>query len=264
MKRAARINVILIVVVAALGVAVYWQVNHEVARFEPPLSALRPEQINHVAVSCLQCVARRFERVAGHWMMRAPYDLPADDAQVSRLLSIATSPVRSRRPSASLDPKKIGLDPALTSLDLDGAHFDIGTTDAFNGDRYVRVDEMIAMVPDRFSPFLVASAASELDRHLLTRGSILKGLTIDTIDRPELIDAWNSAVAERVTAREGTSASDAGALVELRLADDSLITYRIVRASDAIVAMRSSPPLNFTLSAEQANALLSAAEIRNP
>lgn len=260
MKRAARINLILIVVVAALGLAVYWQVNKEVTRFEPPLSTLKPEQINEVTVSCLQCVARRFERVDGHWWMREPYKLPADDTQLVRLLSIAASSVRSRRAFSSLNAKKIGLDPPLISLDLGPEHFDIGTTDAFNGDRYVRVGDMIAMVPDRFSPFLIAAPPSELDRHMLPRGSILKNVRINDVDRPELIEAWTHALAARITARTENSSNVEGVVVELTLGDDSLITYRIVRDNEASVARRIEPALNYVLSAEQVGALIGDSE----
>ncbi len=262
MKRAARTNLILIFVVAALGLAVYWQVNKEVTRFEPPLSALMPEQINNVTVSCLQCVARRFERVEGHWSMREPYNLPADDAQLVRLLSIATSAVRSRRAFSSLNAKKIGLDPPLISLDLGPEHFDIGTTDAFNGDRYVRVGDTIAMVPDRFSPFLVAAPPSEIDRHLLPRGSALKSLKINDLDRPELIEAWTHALAARITARTEDSSKAEGVVVELTLGDGSLITYRIVRDNEGGVARRSEPALNYVLSAEQVGALVGGSETR--
>lgn len=260
MKRATRTNLILVLVVAALGSAVYWQVNKEVARFEPPLSALMPERINTVGVSCLQCVARRFERVDGHWLMREPYNLPADDAQLARLVSIATSAVRSRRAFSSLNAAKIGLDPPLISLDLGPEHFDIGTTDAFNGDRFVRVGESIAMVPDRFSPFLLAAPPSELDRHLLPPGSVLKSLKIIDVDRPELLEAWTHALASRITARTENASKVEGVVVELTLGDGSLITYRIVRDREASVARRSEPVLNYVLSAEQVGALLGDSE----
>ena len=260
MRRATRNNLILLGVVAALGVAVYWQVGKEIAGFEPPLSALDPAAIDHVRVACLQCTPRRFERVDGHWMMREPYNLPADDAQVARLLSIAASPVRSRRAFASLDAKKIGLDPALMSLDLDTVHFDIGTTDAFNGDRYVRIGDTIAMAPDRFSPFLVAAPASELDRHLLPRGSVLTSLKINHVDRPDLIETWTDAFAERITASSSPSANAADAAVEMQLADGSTITYQIIRNGDTAVARRSEPALSYTLSPGQAVGLLGDAE----
>ena len=256
MKRATRTNLILIGVVAALGVAVYWQVHREVARFEPPLSALDPATIGQVRVACLQCVARRFERIDGHWMMREPFDLPADDAQVARLLSIATSPVRSRRAFASLNAEKIGLDPALVSLDLDSMHFDIGTTDAFNGDSYVHVGDKIAMVPDRFSPFLIAAPASELDRHLVPRGSVLASLKIDGIEQPQLIETWNVALADRISVRGDTSPSDGNPAVELQLADGERVVFQFIRNGAATVARRDEPALDYLLSPEQATALL--------
>ena len=256
MKRATRTHLILLGVVAVLGLAAYWQVNKEIAQFEPPLSVLDPVTINQVHVTCLQCTPRRFERIDGHWTMREPYNLPADDAQVTRLLSIATAPVRSRRAFTSLNAKKIGLDPALMSLDLDAAHFDIGTTDAFNGDLYVRVGDTIAMVPDRFSPFLAAAPASELDRHLVPRGSKLASLKINDVDRADLIEAWTSALAERITA-SSTSSSGADAVVDMQLDDGSTISYQIARKGDAIVAARSEPALSYALSAEQAALLLS-------
>ena len=259
MKRATRTNLILLGIVAALGLAAYWQVNMEVAQFEPPLSALDPVTIEHVRVTCLQCIPRRFERIDGHWMMREPFDLPADDAQVTRLLSIATAPVRSRRAFTSLNAKKIGLDPALMSLDLDAAHFDIGTTDAFNGDLYVRVGNTIAMVPDRFSPFLVAAPASELDRHLLPRGSVLSSLRLNDVDRADLIEAWTGASAERITASTA-SASGAEVVVDMYLGDGSTIRYTIVRNGDAIIARRSEPALGYTLSVAQGALLLGDTE----
>lgn len=264
MKRAARINLILIAVVAALGMAVYWQVGMEVARFEPPLSALDPARIKQLRVACLQCTPRRFERVDGHWMMREPYRLPADETQIARLLSIAKSPVRSRRTFASLDAKKIGLDPALTSLDLDDEHFDIGTTDAFNGDRYVRIGDTIAMAPDRFSPFLVAAPASELDRHLVPRGSVLANLKINEVDRSDLIEVWAGALAERITASGSSSTEIADSVVEMQLGDGSTITFHLTRDGDAVVARRGEPSLDFTLSSEQATLLLGSTEPDKP
>jgi len=263
MKRATRINLILIGIVAVLGLVTWWQVNREVAQFEPPLSALDPATVKQVRVSCLQCVARRFERLGEHWQMREPYDLPADDAQVARLLSIAATPVRSRRALTSLDARKIGLAPALLSLALDNEHFDIGTTDAFHGDRFVRVGDTIAMVPDRFSPFLVAAPASELDRHLLPRGTVLASLRINDQDRTDLIDAWTVAVAVRITA-SSTPADAAGTRIDLQLGDGAMIRYQIIRSAAGVVARRSEPALDYALSAEQASVLLGDAEAATP
>jgi hypothetical protein len=229
MQRAARSNLILLGIVTALGIAAYLQIGRETSRFEPPLSTLDPAMIQRVTVSCLQCMPRRFERVDAHWMMREPYDHPADDSQVERLLGIATAVVRSRRPLASLDASKIGLDPPLMRLELDGEHFEIGTTDAFNGDRYVRVGDTIAMAPDRFSPFLLAAPASELDRHLLPRGLHLASVHINEIDRPDLTDVWSNAQASRVTTNGNSPLMQALAHAELVLDDGARIRFQLIR-----------------------------------
>jgi hypothetical protein len=256
MKRATRINLILLGIVAALGIAVTIQVKREIAQFEPPLSALDPAHIERIAVGCLHCEPRRFERVAGHWMMRAPYALPADDAQVVRLLSIATAVVRSRRPFAGMDAKKIGLDPPLMQLDLDGEHFDIGTTDAFNGDRYVRIGDTIAMAPDRFSPFLVAAPASELDRHLVPRGSTLTGLRIDGVEHPELVAAWTDAQAARIRADSDVPGNDAIALAELQFGDGTNASFRFFAEGESLIARRADPPLIYDLAPNLGQSLI--------
>ena len=264
MQRAARTNLILLTVAALLGIAVYLQVGHEVDRFEPPLSTLDADAIQTVRVGCLQCVTRHFERVAGHWQMREPYDLPADDTQVARLLAIATSPVRRRHALDAFEMARIGLDPPLMTLDLDAIHFDIGTADAFNGDRYVRTRDAIAMVPDRFSPFLAASPASELDRHLLPRGSTLVSLRIDGIEHAELITTWAQVQASRISLRTQAGTSTTNGRVELQLADGSLIHYVLNRSADGMVADRLAPPLRYALDAGQAQALLGDAEPPTP
>jgi hypothetical protein len=259
MQRATRSNLVLLGIVAALGIAAYVQIGKETSRFEPPLSTLDPDLIQHVTVSCLQCEPRRFERIGAHWMMREPYDLPADDLQVARLLGIATAVVRSRRPLSSLDAKKIGLNPALMRLDLDDEHFEIGTTDAFNGDRYVRVGETIAMAPDRFSPFLVAAPASELDRHLVPRDSILTGLRIDGIEHPQLLEVWSGALASRITTPTDRPSASPVSSVDLLFADGSLIHYQLIRDGDALIAKRDEPALDYSLPATQAAELLGTA-----
>jgi hypothetical protein len=259
MQRGTRSNLILLGVVAALGAAAYLQIGKETSRFEPPLSKLDPAMIQRVTVSCLQCIPRRFERVGSHWMMREPYDLPADDKQVARLLGVATAVVRSRRPLASLDAKKVGLDPALMRLDLDNTHFEIGTTDAFNGDRYVRVGDTIAMAPDRFSPFLLAAPASELDRHLVPRGSSLSKLRIDGIEHAQQRDAWMSTVASRITIATDKPSAIRVASVDLTLDDGSVIHYQLSREGDALIAKRDEPALSYALPTAMAADLLGTA-----
>lgn len=247
MQRATRTNLILLGIAALLGAAVYWQVGKETARFEPPLSDLDPARIMRVVASCQGCTARHFERRDGHWLMLEPYALPADDAMVERLIGITASPVRLRRALSELDAGKIGLDPPLMSLELDDQRFDVGMTDALRGDRYVRSGDVVAMLPDRFSPFLASTPESELDRHLVPRGSTLERVSIDGVDMDALVDEWSVAVAKRIRRVDGASPPSGAMQVELGLTDGSVLIYQVDRGNGNAVAWRTEPALAFEL-----------------
>ena len=162
MHRRTRTNLFLLVMVALLGVAVVAELRREHAMERDPLTKIDPDAIRSLSVTCLACPLRRFEKVDGHWMMREPYAQPADDKIVARLTEIVRAPVRYRRPTSELDPAKLGLEPAMATLEVDGTVLKFGATDAIRNDRYVEVEGTISLVPDRFSAFLFESPESEL------------------------------------------------------------------------------------------------------
>ncbi len=59
-------------------------------------------------------------------------------------------------------PTKLGLDPPIATLEVDGAVLKFGTTDAIRNDRYVEFGGTIALVPDRFSALLFATPEGEV------------------------------------------------------------------------------------------------------
>ncbi|MBO9661330.1 hypothetical protein [Dokdonella sp.] len=162
MRRRTRTLWFLSALVAVLGAAVYAQLRHERSLVAEPLTAIDPAAVRSVAVACQGCTSRRFEKRDGRWRMLEPYAQDADAEAVDKLVAIATAPVRYRHAAGALDPKKLGLDPPLASLLLDGVALRFGTTDAIHGDRYVEVDGTVALVPDRFSARLFAAPENEL------------------------------------------------------------------------------------------------------
>jgi len=162
MLRRTRTNIILLAMVVLLATAVFAEMRREQALMSDPLTALNPDQIRTLAITCQGCTARRFEKVDGHWLMREPKSPPANDKAVARLAAIVRAPVRYRRAAAEVDPKKLGLDPPVATLDADGMILKFGTTDAIRNDRYVEAGGTIALVPDRFSALLFATPETEL------------------------------------------------------------------------------------------------------
>ena len=162
MKRRTRTHLVLLAIVALLGAAVYAEVQRERTLGIDPLTQIDPATVRSLAVTCSGCKPRRFEKVDGHWRMLEPFEHVADDVAVERLAAIARAPVRLRHARGELDAKKLGLDPAYATLTLDRMVLKFGTTDAINGDRYVEVDGVVALVPDRFSARLFETPESEL------------------------------------------------------------------------------------------------------
>ena len=156
MKRRTRTTLWLLATLAALVVAVQWQVRHERARLSDPLSALDLDAVRRIEVGCRGCEPSRYEKADGLWRMLAPHAREADAQAIDRLLAIAHAPVRTRYALRELDPARIGLVPPLATLRLDDTVFTFGTTDAIHGDRYVAVGDLVALVPDRFSVHLFA------------------------------------------------------------------------------------------------------------
>ena len=161
MRRRTRTNLFLLAMVTLLGVAVFAEMRRERALARDPLTTMDPERIRSLAVTCQGCTARRFEKVDGHWMMREPKEQPANDDAVARLAAIVRAPVRYRRPADEMDATKLGLEPPVATLTVDGTVLKFGTTDAIHNDRYVEAGGTIALVPDRFSVLLFASPESE-------------------------------------------------------------------------------------------------------
>ena len=161
MRRRTRTNIFLLAMVVLLGAGVYAELRRERAIMRDPLTTIDPATIRSLGVSCLKCTARRYEKTGAHWFMREPEAKPANDEAVARLAAIVRAPVRYRRPASEVDPAKLGLDPAVATLEVDGVVLKFGTTDAIRNDRSVQFGGTIALVPDRFRALLFATPESE-------------------------------------------------------------------------------------------------------
>ncbi len=161
MRRPAR-RLLLAGAVALLAMLVLLQLRHERAQQPGPLLALDPAAITRITVQVSGGPLRRFVRRDGAWWMLAPQQGRADAAHLASLAAIAAAPVARWLPAGGFDPRKLGLDPPAATLTLDGTRLAFGTLDALQPLRYIEVDGRIALVPDRFAPFLSMAPQLEL------------------------------------------------------------------------------------------------------
>ena len=162
MKRRNRSLLLLVAALALLGAAVHLQLRHERAQAIDPLTTIDTAGVRQLEVECRGCARRRFEKVDGRWRMLEPRVGAADPAAIANLLAIANAPVRYRHAAGEIDPARVGLVPPQATLRLDATVLAFGGTDAIHGDRYVALGDVVALVPDRFSVRLFATAESEL------------------------------------------------------------------------------------------------------
>jgi hypothetical protein len=161
--RQARRTVVLVAVVAALGLAAIGETLRDRRNAPRPLLDPAPARVDTIALECRDCVARRFQRIGGRWVMVAPWSVPADGEAIERVLGLPSTPVRRRFGDAPADPATLGLAPPFATVSLDALRIEFGTTDAIDNLRYVRVRGDVALVPDRVSVVLLGAPERFVD-----------------------------------------------------------------------------------------------------
>jgi hypothetical protein len=151
-----RINLLLAVLVAVLGVAVWLGPGSPESRH---LTTLDPAAIRQVVVRRPGQAELRFERDARGWRRVAPTPGAADPGRLNRLVQIAAATPRRQLPGARVDAAAAGLAPPLAVLELDGRRLELGATEPVNDRRYVRTGGQVYLIDDRY-PLPAAPGAS--------------------------------------------------------------------------------------------------------
>ncbi|WP_049623747.1 hypothetical protein [Frateuria defendens] len=152
MKRATRQRLGLLIGVAALLGLAGWQWQHDSAAAPGALLDLDPAAISRVAVQLGHGPAEDYLRRDGHWWRADAPAVRADDGRLDELAATARAPVLAWRAAADFDPAKIGLAPPQATLRLDGRELTFGETAVTGPQRYVRVGDRVALVPERYMP----------------------------------------------------------------------------------------------------------------
>jgi hypothetical protein len=164
MKRAARQRLWLVAVLALLAVLVAWTLHRQAPAAPETLLSLDPAEVTHIDVAAHDGAVRRFEKRNGHWWMTAPLKGRADDAHLERLAGIAAAEVLRWRPAAEFDLARIGLAPPFAVVHVDGHELRLGSLAALAPQRYVLLDDHVALIPARYAADITATPDSELAR----------------------------------------------------------------------------------------------------
>lgn len=163
MRRALRRQGWLLIAVAALLAAAWWQVRSDRASAPGTLLSIPPDKVTHITLDMGNAPAEHYVEREGHWWRTDPATpVRADDMHVAELLRIASAPVQSWRPASSYDLAKIGLASPQAKLELDDETLRFGTMTAIGHNVYVQVGKRVGIVSLRYMPRSAQSASLQV------------------------------------------------------------------------------------------------------
>lgn len=164
MQRAMRQRLGWAVAVFVLLALVAWQWHSDANAEAGSVLDLAPDQVTRIALRIGDAPTLHYAKRDGHWWQTDGTPRRADDGRLAELAATAAAPVLSWRAASDFDPARIGLTPPQAVLSLDGHALEFGATAATGAQRYVRVGQRIALLPERYSPRPPTGKVRELDR----------------------------------------------------------------------------------------------------
>jgi hypothetical protein len=254
MARPSRNTVVLIAVVAVLGLAALGETLRTQLMRPSPLTALDQRQIHQITLECQDCPRRVLQKITGRWVLDDPYVMPADPAQVERLLALAAAPVRHRRNVRDLDLTESGLNPSKSSVTLGTVKIEFGARDTVRRMRFVRRGDDAALVPDSYAELPKITAEALVDPHPFANlGPITEARLDDKAFGPAARERMQKLQAERVQA---APPSARGRALIVAPQDSNAPQFQLCRYGDHWELVRTNPALAYVLSSTDADVLL--------
>jgi hypothetical protein len=260
----SRLNLALLVVAVALGVAVFFSQKKE--EKGPPLTALTPDAVTKIALEHPGAPAIRLEKQGGAWRLTEPVQAEVDELEVNALLGLADDEVKEKLEGARV--AELNLDPPQYTVTLNDVAVAIGGVEPLQYRRYAKVGEAVGLIEDPPSAAfdkdyadLVAKAlfpaGAEIARIELPKLTLAKGpdgkwgvkpgdpkATADSMQA--LADAWKGARSMwNETARD---ARVKGGTVKVTLADGTARTFVIAATDPQFKLHRADLGVTFVLS----------------
>ncbi len=272
MSRAAWLNALLAVAVAALGAWAYIKPAKD-APVEHALSALKPAETRSIRIERAGAEPVVLGRKQDAWMITAPFTARADDSQVKPLLDILEA--RSANRLAATDLARFELDRPAVRVILDGQPFGFGMVSPITREQYVLTGSFVYAVSPRYGAALPAGATELASRQLFGAGETpirieIKTFTVEQRDgkwrqTPEAADLsqddfvrwtdeWRRATAMRIEPRgKSKPLTD----INVRLKSGAALVLGLLAREPELVLLRTDENLQYHFRAGAAKRLLS-------
>jgi hypothetical protein len=272
MKR-QHLNLLLLVIVAGLGVAV-WFGQKKAEEKKPPLTTLDKNAVDVIAIEHPGSPAIRLGKQNGVWMLTAPVQAESDPFEVAALVGLADTSLQQKMTDGDL--KELGLAPARYRITLNEHTIDFGGEEPLKYRRYVLVDgKQIGMIDDPGSAAFDADYSDLVSKNLLPANAEITRISAPKLaiektadnawsspDHPEakpeqllaVVNAWKNAKA---MFNATVDPQDAKAEpITLTLSDGRTLGFFIVSRDPQLVLSRPDLGVRYTLSKADIDALL--------
>jgi len=270
MKPKSLLNVVLLVVLAALAAVALFEPGKEEAQKPVYLTEIDLDALDRFELRNTQSLV--FEKQDGHWKLTAPFAAPANEIRIRQLLAIAKAESRARYPLKPEDLPKFELDKPKAVLKLGQTELVFGGSEPIDMHRYVKTGDTLHLVTDDFFHHLIAKATDYVDKKLLPEDAKIKELSIpglkaslgdkgqwtmepagDPAAMSELANAWQSARAIEVNRHEQPAQ---GETIRIGLGAGRTVDFVMLQRDQDLVLVRPDWKLEYVIPGEAAKRLL--------
>lgn len=269
------LNLILLVVIAVLVAVVIYEPGKE-AKPEIKVTGLQRTTISKISVTRIGSKPIVLEKKDNKWQMLEPYHMPANEAETESLTELATAPSLAQFPVKEQELKPYGLDTPRVSVTFnDKEKLEFGGTEPLKHLRYVRYNDTLHVITDRFYYNLSRPATDFVD-HALLPGKptitklVLPKLTLTSAEEKwqaqpaikdlsrdqvnELLDNWKAANATELLEYKPVAVKEQ---VQLYHKDsDKPLVFDVIREEHAISLGRADLGLQYKFTEEIGKGLL--------
>ncbi len=270
------LNIGLLVLLIGLGLLVLFEPGIEPPPAPTALTTFNQDDITHVRIDREQQEPLRLDRQQDGWRVLSNQPIPANEFQVLSLLELVGTETKRSYSLDQLDLGKLELDPASAKVTFNNElTIEFGTTEPLGGSRYVRIDDTVHLVKDRYQHLIEADITTFVDHRLLREGSHITRLQLpqktlmysddihwslvpedpdvsaDAIQ--ELVDAWQHVSALWVRKYEAGS-SEAQIQIQLEGTQDT-IKFEIMARQPELVLARPDWQIQYHLTGESTDKL---------
>ncbi len=270
------LNIGLLVLLVGLALLVMFEPGIEPPPAPTTLTATSQDNITHIRIDREQHAPLQLDRQQEGWQVLSDQPIPANEFQVLSLLELVDTETKRSYSLDQLDLGKLALDPASAKVTFNNElTIEFGTTEPLDGYRYVRVDDTVHLIADRYQHLIEADITTFIDHRLLGEGSRITRLQLpqktltysdethwslmpedpdvsaDAIQ--ELIDAWQHASALWVRKYEAGS-PEAQVQIQLEGTQDT-IEFEIMARQPELVLARPDWKIQYHLTGESIDKL---------